>query len=248
MAKDKSPKVHQRAKLNFELKIKELDWTDTQKQFIQLAQAKDTQIVFVKGRAGCSKTAVSIYCLLSLLNEKKLSDLVLVRPIVESAEQKIGFLPGTADDKIKPYMVPFFDKLDLFLSEGDTKKLIADHRVTAYPMGFLRGMDWNVKGVILDEAQNATDRELLTFMSRIGKFCKVFIVGDDSQADIKNSGFLSVYNLFNTPQAKAAGIHCFEFDRNHIMRSGLCQFITSEFDNYFEMQNKGKKTLGSSGK
>ena len=229
VGEDKSPYVYQKQVLKDPINLRELPWTDKQLGFIELANMKEVQVVFAKGPAGTSKTALSIYCLLSLLNHKKISDLVLVRSIVESSDNKMGFLPGTSEDKMHPYLIPFMDKIDMFISQNDTQKLHKEERITAMPINFLRGMDWQRKGIVLDEAQNMTKKELLTFMTRIGKFCKTFIIGDPDQSDIKNSAFNSVYDAFNTMEAREAGIYCVEFDESDIMRSDLCKFISRKF-------------------
>lgn len=228
-AEDNSPYVHQKPVLKEPVALRQLPWTDKQLGFIELAEMKETQVIFAKGPAGTSKTALSIYCLLSLLNAKKISDLVLVRSIVESSDNKMGFLPGTSEEKMHPYMIPFMDKMDMFLTKNDTQKLHTQERITAMPINFLRGMDWQRKGIVLDEAQNMTRKELLTFMTRIGKFCKTFIIGDPEQSDIKNSAFNVVFDAFDTMEARRAGIYCVEFDESDIMRSDLCKFIATQF-------------------
>jgi len=226
---DTSPYVHQKPVLKDPVNLKGLPWTDRQLGFIDLAHMKEAQVIFAKGPAGTSKTALSIYCLLSLLNNKKISDLVLVRSIVESSDNKMGFLPGTSEEKMLPYMIPFMDKIDMFISKNDSQKLHKEERITAMPINFLRGMDWQRKGIVLDEAQNMTRKELLTFMTRIGKYCKTFIIGDPDQSDIKNSAFDKVYNSFDTLEARSQGVFCVEFGEEDIMRSELCKFVASTF-------------------
>ena len=226
---DRSVKVHQKKKLENPLNIRELNWTEKQKAFIDLALNNKTQVMIVKGPAGSSKTVISIYLILKLLSEKKISDITLVRSIVESADSKMGYLPGSSDDKMQPYMMPFYEKLDMLLSKQEIKNLEAEERITCQPVGFLRGLDFQVKGLCLDEAQNLNTKEILTFMSRIGRFCKTFICGDPDQSDVKNSGFDSVYNLFNNEESKNQGIYCWEFTEEDIMRSDLCKFITKKF-------------------
>lgn len=188
-------------------------------------------------------TAISIFSMLTLLSEKKVSDIVLVRSNVESADSKMGYLPGSSFDKMEPYMMPFFDKLDMFLSKQEVKNLQTEERITAQPLGFLRGLDFQVKALCLDEAQNASVKEILTFMSRIGRFCKTFICGDVEQVDIKNTGFETVYNLFNNQESRDAGIYCWEFSEEDIMRSNLCKFITKKFRelNNKKVENKNGK-------
>lgn len=226
---DKSPYVYQRQVLKDPINLRQLPWTDKQLGFIELANMKEVQVIFAKGPAGSSKTALSVYCLLNLLNNKKISDLVLVRSIVESSDSKMGFLPGTSEDKMHPYLIPFLDKIGMFISQNDSQKLHKEERITAMPINFLRGMDWQRKGIVLDEAQNMNKKELLTFMTRIGKYCKTFIIGDPTQSDIRNSAFEQVYELFNNPESREHGVFCVEFDESDIMRSELCRFVSNQF-------------------
>lgn len=235
---DKSQKIHQREKINHSLNIKELNWTEKQKNFLELALNPQVQVLIIKGCAGTSKTAVSIFAMLKLLNEKKISDIVLVRSNVESADSKMGYLPGTSSDKIQPFMMPFLDKLDMFLSKAEVKQLNTEERIVCQPLGFLRGLDYQVKGLCLDEAQNSSAKEIFTFLSRVGKFCKTFVCGDPEQSDIKNSGFETVYNLFNNQEARDQGIYCWEFGEEDIMRSNLCKFITKKFRELNNPQNQ----------
>ena len=95
-----------------QIKINQLPWTDKQKEFFRIALDYNTKIVFVNGPAGTSKTLLSVYCGLQLLNMKAISDIMYLRSAVESSESKLGFLPGSADDKLKFYNLPFLDKLD----------------------------------------------------------------------------------------------------------------------------------------
>jgi len=226
---DRSPKVVQKNKIDFELRIKELNWTENQRAFLDLALDPHTQIMIVKGCAGTSKTSISIFTMLQLLNQKKVSDLILVRGNVESADSKMGYLPGNSSEKIQPFMMPFLDKLDMFLSPAEIKKLESENRLVCQPLGFLRGLDYQVKALCLDEAQNSSVKEILTFLSRIGRYCKTFVCGDPEQADIKNSGFDIVYNLFNNQESRDQGIYCWEFTEEDVMRSDLCKFITKKF-------------------
>jgi phosphate starvation-inducible protein PhoH and related proteins len=226
---DRSPTVHQRTILKDPVELRELPWTEKQKQFIELATNRNVEVLLVKGVAGTSKTASAIFCALQLLNSKKISDIILVRSIVESSDNKMGYLPGNADEKLYPYLVPFFDKLDMFVNKNDLQRIQKEERITAFPLSFLRGMDWNRKAIVLDEAQNTTRKELLTFLTRIGRFCKTFVIGDPSQADIKNSGFEEVFDLFNNEDARSHGVYCFEFGEEDVMRSDLCKFVAKKF-------------------
>ena len=99
-----------------QIKINQLNWTDKQKQFFRIALDRDTKIVFVNGPAGTAKTLLSVYCGLQLLNMKAISDIMYLRSAVESSDRSLGYLPGNADEKLRFYNLPFFDKLEELLA------------------------------------------------------------------------------------------------------------------------------------
>jgi phosphate starvation-inducible PhoH-like protein len=223
---DKSPIIPQRSKFKGTLTIFERDLTEHQKQFLQLIEDKNTKIVFVYGPAGSSKTYLSVLHALKMINEKRVSDLVYIRSAVESADSKLGYLPGEADEKMAPYLQPLLDKLNELLPKGDIDLLQKEGRFSSIPVGFLRGLNWNAKVIIADEAQNLTYKELFTLITRVGEFSKVFILGDPEQTDINGkSGFVKMMNVFKDEESRQNGIHVFEFTEDDIVRSGLVKFI-----------------------
>ena len=208
------------------LKIKHKKFTKKQLNFVDIGLAKDTNLMFINGPAGSAKTYISIYCGLKLLSEQKVEELVYIRNAVESSDHKLGFLPGAQDDKMAPYLEPLKDKLEEFLNIVDIKYLQEEDRIYGVPVGFLRGASWTDKFVVVDEAQNMTEKELITIMTRVGENTRVFICGDTMQSDIGNkSGFANIQNLFNDESSKEQGIFTFEFDEDDIIRSKLVKFI-----------------------
>lgn len=233
--KDTSPRVPQRDKINFTLNIRGLEWTEKQKAFIELATSKESNIIFLSGPAGTSKTALAVYCSLLLLNEKRKSEIVYVRSVVESASHSMGYLPGLAEDKLKPYITPLVDKLEEFLSVGDINKLFEDNRIKPAPVNYLRGASYNANIIIVDESQNLDFKELTTVITRIGKFSKFFILGDPMQSDLKHkevSGFKPMFEIFDHEEAQKQGIYCVEFTKDDIMRSEILKFIINQIENY----------------
>lgn len=228
---DKSPKVTQRGKLTAGLQIKDLKWTKKQQDFIKLALDKETKLIFISGPAGSSKTLLSIYCSLCLIRDKKVSDIIYVRSPVESSDSKIGFLPGDADEKLKYYNLPFSDKLVELLSKSDIELLNKQNRISGHPLSFVRGMSWNCKSVILDEAQNCTQKEIITLMTRLGKFSKCFILADPEQTDLTNGkagGFQKLCKLFDDEESKKFGISSFYLTEEDIMRSEIVKYMVSK--------------------
>ena len=93
-------------------------------------------------------------------------------------------------------------------------------------------MNWNTKCIIFDECQNSSIKEIITVLTRVGKFCKVFLLADPAQTDLKNGnkgGFLKIYNLLNDSKSKNKGIHNFEFSHEDIVRSELVKYLSERF-------------------
>ena len=174
---------------------------------------------------------------MELLNSKRISDIIYVRTIVESAAHSMGTLPGDADQKLQFFVSVLNDKLEELLPTGDIKRLHADERVKGMPVNYLRGASYNAKAVIVDEAQNANFSELLTSLTRIGKFTKYFILGDPMQTDLKHkeqSGFKDMFDLFNDEESQKQGIYCVEFTKEDIMRSEILKYIIEKVQLYRE--------------
>jgi phosphate starvation-inducible PhoH-like protein len=231
--KDDSPHIHQRGKIKDSVHIRELEWTDKQKEFISIAEDKDMRVMFISGPAGTSKTLMSVYVALQLLNARKVSDICYLRSAVESSDSSIGYLPGTAEEKLACYNVPFWDKLDELLPAYDVKALAEDERTQSLPINYIRGLNWNAKAIILDEAQNSSQKELVTTLTRLGHFTRCFILADPIQTDLngKAGGFQKLYNIFdNDAEAEAKGIYTFKFTTEDIMRSELVKFIVERLE------------------
>lgn len=238
--KDNSPYVAQRDKINFNINIRELPWTEKQKYIIDLFLNKKTKLMVLKGPAGTSKTMLSMYLGLTLLNQKKVSDIVLVRSAVESSDNKLGYLPGDLVEKIQVYLTPFNDKFAELISDSDQKKLEKDNRVKICPINFARGLHFAVKFICCDEAQNLSLREMHTLMSRMGEFSKMIIAGDSEQSDLPvgKSGFSAVYDSFDNEEANENGIYCVELTEDDIVRSDFVKYITKKFKELKTLQHK----------
>lgn len=224
--KDKSPVVRQKGKLKKPLTIFQREFTKKQQEFINIALDRNTKMVLVSGPAGTAKTYLSIWVGLTLMSEKKLSDLIYIRSAVESSDSKLGFLPGESDEKMQPYLEPMMEKLIELLPKNEIQLLESEERLVGIPIGFLRGLNWNVKYIISDESQNMTQKELITLMTRVGQFSKLMVLGDPMQSDIGGkSGFKKMFDTFNDEESRKNGIFTFEFTEEDIVRSELVKFI-----------------------
>lgn len=214
------------------IKVNQLAWTDKQKEFFKIALNHDTKVIFVEGPAGSSKSLLSVYCGLQLLNMKAISDIMYLRSAVESSDSKLGYLPGTAEDKLRFYNMPFLDKLDELLPTTRAEKLEQEGRISMFPVNFARGMNWTNKCVILDEAQNSSMKEITTVLTRLGKGSRCFVLADPTQTDLKSrsavGGFQKLHKLFTDQESQEMGVHTFKFGIEDIMRSKLCKFIVGK--------------------
>ena len=206
--------------------------TPKQDKFIKTMTDPKTRVVFISGPAGTSKSLISVYAALQLWNYNRDLSIFYLRSIVESADRGLGFLKGDIDDKVEPYMAPLMDKLSELLNDGELKELENSKSLEGGPINFLRGQSWRDKIVIVDEAQNLSQRELTTVMTRVGRDTKLYVCGDPMQSDIKNSGFVDFFDLFDDEESQDNGIYCLQFTKNDIMRDAIVSYIVDKIEKY----------------
>lgn len=201
-------------------------FTPKQRKLLSLLTDDTTRVIFIAGPAGTSKTFMSIYGMLEILKKDYEYDILYVRSLAESASRGIGSLPGNVDDKFGPFLTPLYDKIEEIVAPSDALDLKKSGKISAMPINFLRGANWNKKLVYFDEAQNADLKELTTAITRISKESKLIIGGDFMQSDIYGkSGFREMFDRFDDEESKEKGIHTFKFDENDIVRDELLKFI-----------------------
>lgn len=200
--------------------------TDNQQKFYYLSQSPRTNMVFVDGPAGSSKTHLAVFSALELLRDGHVDKIIYVRSVVESSSRSIGYLKGDESEKFQPYIMPMMDKLNEMLNKNDIFHLMEHGYIKAIPVNFVRGLTFHKCAVILDESQNMTRGELTTILTRFGRHSKYFVLADANQADIKDSGFKQVFDLFDTDFSRKNDIHCVKFDQSDIVRSNILKHIT----------------------
>ena len=142
-------------------------------------------IVFGIGPAGTGKTYLAMAKAVQALQRKEISRIILTRPAVEAGE-KLGFLPGTLNDKIDPYLRPLFDALHDMLDPESIPKLMTSGTIEVAPLAYMRGRTLNDAFIILDEAQNTTPEQMKMFLTRLGFNSKMIVTGDVTQIDLPN--------------------------------------------------------------
>jgi phosphate starvation-inducible PhoH-like protein len=144
----------------------------------------------------------------------------------------LGSLPGEVDDKFKPWSIPLLEKCDELINISVTNALLQQHVIKSTPINYLRGVTFNDAAVIVDEFQNLVKEEATTVLSRFGKNCKMFVVGDSMQSDIaEKSGFKKILQAFDTEESRQHGIHTFYFGENEITRSKMLKYIVKVLQN-----------------
>jgi len=155
---------------------------DEQKEAKRLI--RENQIVIITGRAGCGKSLVSAQTALDFLFKKECENIYVTRAAVEVGHS-LGFLPGSLDEKFNPYLEAFQENLVKCYSKEKIEGLIADKKVIALPVQFIRGKTID-DVLVVEEAQNLTKAEMLALLTRLGKNGKIIINGDNEQKDIKD--------------------------------------------------------------
>jgi phosphate starvation-inducible protein PhoH len=228
--KDNSLRIEQRDKIAQPFEIRPFKWTEKQQKLIDVVLDKTSQVIFIKSPPGTGKTLLSVYCSLVLLNKKSLSEVLFVRNPIESCSKSIGFLPAEKESKLDVYATPLYDHLIELLDKPTQEKLLKDERIKIDSVGFLKGVTFHNKAIICDEAEDLNLNELRLILGRLGRFSKLFIIGDEHQSNIKDSAFLKIFNLFSTERAKEQGIYTFEFTSDDCMRNNIMKFILGELD------------------
>tara|TARA_R110000787_G_scaffold16405_9_gene49792 strand:- start:548 stop:1525 length:978 start_codon:yes stop_codon:yes gene_type:complete len=155
--------------------------TEAQKAYVQALF--ENEMAFGIGPAGTGKTYLAVAVGVSMFISGKVDKIILSRPAVEAGE-RLGFLPGTQDEKIDPYMQPLYDALNDFLPGKQLAKLREEKTIEIAPLAFMRGRTLSNAFVVLDEAQNATTMQMKMFLTRLGKGSRMVITGDRTQIDL----------------------------------------------------------------
>lgn len=157
--------------------------TANQKRYVDAIE--DHTITFGIGPAGTGKTYLAMAKAVSALQAKKVNRIVLTRPAVEAGEH-LGFLPGTLNEKIDPYLRPLFDALHDMIDIETIPRMMQSGIIEVAPLAFMRGRTLNEAFIILDEAQNTTPEQMKMFLTRLGFGSKMVITGDVTQIDLPN--------------------------------------------------------------
>lgn len=155
---------------------------DNQATIIETITKKD--ITFISGPAGSGKTLLAVGMAIEALLDNKVKRIILTRPILEAGGEKMGFLPGGAEEKIHPYLRPILDEIYNFIPIGEYQKLKDAQKIEICPLGHMRGRNFHNCFIVADECQNAKFRQLQMLLTRLGMGSKMVLTGDSTQSDL----------------------------------------------------------------
>jgi phosphate starvation-inducible PhoH-like protein len=197
-----------------------------QRRYLEAIEQYD--MVFSIGPAGTGKTYLAVAMAVAALVSKNVSRIVLARPAVEAGE-RLGFLPGTLQEKIDPYLRPLYDALYDLLEHDKVDRYLEKNIIEIAPIAFMRGRTLNDSFVILDEAQNTTSEQMKMFVTRLGFNSKAVITGDITQIDLpgaRRSGLLEAIDILKNVD----GLAFVYFDESDVVRHHLVQRIIRAYD------------------
>ncbi len=189
---------------------------------------KKNDLSFLTGPAGTGKTFLSIVYAIVLLDNSEVDKIILCRPAVEAGEN-LGFLPGDLKEKVDPYLTPLYESLEKILPQNKLKDLFLNNIIEIVPLAYMRGRTLENSFMILDEAQNSTDKQMKMFLTRIGIGSRAVITGDITQVDLKknkHSGLIQAVYILNG----ISGIGFYEFNREDVVRHSLVKSIIEAYD------------------
>ena len=197
-----------------------------QRRYLEAIEKHD--MVFGIGPAGTGKTYLAVAMAISALVSKRVARIILARPAVEAGE-KLGFLPGTLQEKVDPYLRPLYDALYDMLDPEKVDRYLEKNIIEIAPIAFMRGRTLNDSFVILDEAQNTTSEQMKMFLTRLGFNSKAVITGDITQIDLPNaarSGLVEAADVLKNVE----GIHFTYFNEGDVVRHHLVQRIIRAYE------------------
>ena len=189
---------------------------------------KKNDLSLLTGPAGTGKTFLSIVYGMALLDSNEIDKIILCRPAVEAGEN-LGFLPGDLKEKVDPYLTPLYESLEKILPQNKLKDLLLYNIIEIVPLAYMRGRTLENSFMILDEAQNSTDKQMKMFLTRLGIGSRAVITGDITQVDLKKnkySGLIQAIHILNG----IPGIGFYEFSREDVVRHSLVKSIIEAYD------------------
>lgn len=208
--------------------------TNNQREYIRTV-AENT-ITFCQGLAGSGKTHIAIGMAIEYLLDEKVKKIIITRPILEAGE-KMGYLPGSAEEKLHPYLLPILDEISHFISAAHYASLRLHNKVEVVPLGLMRGRNFHNCFIVADECQNASYEQLKMLITRTGQSSKMVLTGDIAQSDLSRhlqGGFSDMIAALS----EVEGIGYSKLEASDIVRNPIISKILYRLDEYEQQQSR----------
>lgn len=191
---------------------------------------RNNPFTIVQGPAGTAKTFCACYSALALLADGKVSKIVITKPLIEASDKTMGFLPGTMEEKVLPYMKSYFHNFEKILGKFVLDSLLQSGMIVIETLNFMRGDTFDDAILLLDEAQNCPMTDLMLWITRMGKTSKAVMMGDVSQYDIskRDAKFLTFIDILEDLDE----VKHFAFTEEDIMRHSLLKKIVERYEKW----------------
>jgi len=211
---------------NTNIKNFKIEWKNANQKLAWITLQKH-DLVFLLGPAGTAKTFLATAFAIREIVERRCKKIILTRPIVEAGGESLGYLPGTKEEKVYPYMLPFYDIIDQITDNNQTDKLMIMDRIRVSPLAYLRGCTFSDSICILDEAQNATKEQIKLFLTRFGMNSRMIITADPTQSDLK--GKVAIMDVVKRLET-VPNIGIIQFSPKDIVRHPLVSAILEKWE------------------
>ena len=167
---------------------------------------------------------------LEYLFDDKVKKIIITRPVLEAGE-KIGYLPGSAEEKLHPYLLPILDEINYFINQAQYASLRLNNKIEVVPLGLMRGRNFHNSFIVADECQNASYQQLKMLITRIGQNSKMILTGDVKQSDLNRNlqgGFSDLINALGD----LPGIGISRLEASDIVRNPIIAQVLGRLDSY----------------
>lgn len=208
--------------------------TPNQKNYID--SVNKSVITFCQGLAGSGKTHIAVGIALEYLLDSKVKKIIITRPVLEAGE-RIGYLPGTAEEKLHPYLLPIVDEILHFIPMAQYASLKLNNKIEVVPLGLMRGRNFHDSFIIADECQNASYDQLKMLLTRVGQRSKMILTGDVKQSDLSRHLQGGFNDLMNTLY-DIDGVSLIKLESSDIVRNPIIVKILDKLEKYEDEKGK----------
>lgn len=196
-----------------------------QKEYIRNMDDLNIPLVLGVGPAGTGKTMFACKVAMEHLLDNRIKKIIITRPVVPLGNE-LGFLPGTLEDKMDPWLVPIYDSMKHSMTSKSINQMVYNKTIEVCPLAYIRGRTFDDTFLIADEMQNSSIMEMKTLLTRVGKDSKVVLTGDLDQSDIEDvNGLEDLLLKLKKENDNNRFFKLIEFDNNDIERSELVKYI-----------------------